>query len=283
MVFAVVGVCGGDVGVGGLGDGQDGRADAQASALQLEPVVDLRRVGYLVHAARVVDVADLLALAVAGELSDAVELDAVPVLAAACEGSFGGDAGGGHAPGGEFSGVEVPLVVAGGIGELACVYGVGVDAVAVGERAEVPVSVRLLAVGDAPVSASDVDALGGVLVFGLVVHVDALAGFEVRVSAGGVHDLVDAVDEDGFCIGNVNEGITKPELVDEFKLCNVYAKDKCKDCFARFYCSGGCAANSYKFHGNILDAYDIGCELQKKRIECAIMIKAALADEEENQ
>ena len=91
------------------------------------------------------------------------------------------------------------------------------------------------------------------------------------------------VGEDGFCIGNVNEGITKPELVDEFKLCNVYAKDKCKDCFARFYCSGGCAANSYKFHGNILDAYDIGCELQKKRIECAIMIKAALADEEENQ
>ncbi len=48
-----------------------------------------------------------------------------------------------------------------------------------------------------------------------------------------------------------------------------------------FTASGGCAANSYKFHGNILDAYDIGCELQKKRIECAIMIKAALADEEE--
>ena len=48
---------------------------------------------------------------------------------------------------------------------------------------------------------------------------------------------------------------------------------------ARFYCSGGCAANSYSFHGSITDTYDIGCELQKKRIECAIMIKAALADE----
>ena len=100
---------------------------------------------------------------------------------------------------------------------------------------------------------------------------------------GDLYPCHQFVGEDGFCIGNVNEGITKPELVDEFKLCNVYAKDKCKDCFARFYCSGGCAANSYKFHGNILDAYDIGCELQKKRIECAIMIKAALADEEENQ
>lgn len=80
-----------------------------------------------------------------------------------------------------------------------------------------------------------------------------------------------------FRLGNVDTGIEKTELVDEFKLCNVYAKDKCKDCFARFYCSGGCAANSYNFHGNLLDAYDIGCELERKRVECAIMIKAALA------
>ena len=50
----------------------------------------------------------------------------------------------------------------------------------------------------------------------------------------------------------------------------------------KFYCSGGCAANSYNFHGTIQDAYDLGCELQRKRVECAIMIKAALADKEEN-
>ena len=60
--------------------------------------------------------------------------------------------------------------------------------------------------------------------------------------------------------------------------CNVYAKEKCRKCFARFYCSGGCAANAYNFSGDICGAYDIGCELQKKRIECAIMIKAAEAD-----
>ena len=59
-----------------------------------------------------------------------------------------------------------------------------------------------------------------------------------------------------------------------------YAKESCKDCFARFYCSGGCSANSYNFSGSINGAYEIGCEMQKKRIECAIMIKAALADEE---
>lgn len=87
------------------------------------------------------------------------------------------------------------------------------------------------------------------------------------------------VGQEKFLLGNVDTGLTNTEIRDEFKLCNVYAKDKCRDCFARFYCSGGCAANSFNFHGNITDAYDIGCEMQKKRIECAIMIKAALAEE----
>lgn len=91
------------------------------------------------------------------------------------------------------------------------------------------------------------------------------------------------VGQEEFKLGDVYQGVQKEEIVEEFKLCNVYAKDKCKDCFARFYCSGGCAANSYQFHGTILDAYDVGCEMQRKRVECAIMIKAALAElEEEN-
>lgn len=86
------------------------------------------------------------------------------------------------------------------------------------------------------------------------------------------------VGDEKFLLGNVYEGIKRQDICDEFKLCNVYAKDKCQKCFAKYYCSGGCAANSYKFHGKINDAYDIGCEMQRKRIECAIMIKAALAD-----
>ena len=81
-----------------------------------------------------------------------------------------------------------------------------------------------------------------------------------------------------YLMGNVFEGVKTPELREEFKFCNVYSKKKCTDCFAKFYCSGGCAANSFKFHGDINDAYDIGCELQKKRIECAIMLKAASAE-----
>ncbi|MDO5127559.1 MAG: thioether cross-link-forming SCIFF peptide maturase [Eubacteriales bacterium] len=91
------------------------------------------------------------------------------------------------------------------------------------------------------------------------------------------------VGTEEFKLGDIYNGIKRTDIVDEFKLCNVYAKDKCKDCFARFYCSGGCAANSYQFHGTINDAYDIGCKLQQKRVECAIMIKAALADIEEGE
>ena len=87
------------------------------------------------------------------------------------------------------------------------------------------------------------------------------------------------VGNEDFLMGNVDEGITKPEIAKEFGNCNVYSKEKCKNCFAKFYCSGGCAANSYNFHGTINDAYDIGCEMQRKRVECSIMIKAALADE----
>ncbi len=95
---------------------------------------------------------------------------------------------------------------------------------------------------------------------------------------GDLYPCHQFVGEEKFLMGNVYDGLKTPELQEEFKGCNVYAKEKCRNCFAKFYCSGGCAANAYKFHGSINDAYDIGCELQRKRVECAIMIKAALAE-----
>ena len=96
---------------------------------------------------------------------------------------------------------------------------------------------------------------------------------------GDLYPCHQFVGNEDFLLGNVDTGIVNTEVRDEFKLCNVYAKEKCRDCFARFYCSGGCAANAYNFSGSINGTYDIGCEMQKKRIECAIMIKAALAEE----
>lgn len=91
---------------------------------------------------------------------------------------------------------------------------------------------------------------------------------------GDLYPCHQFVGNEKFLMGNVDEGIVNTDIRDEFKSCNVYAKEKCRKCFAKLYCSGGCAANSYNFHGNINDAYDIGCELERKRVECAIMLKA---------
>ena len=95
---------------------------------------------------------------------------------------------------------------------------------------------------------------------------------------GDLYPCHQFVGEEDFLLGNVYDGVKRMDLVNEFKGCNVYTKEKCKKCFARFYCSGGCAANSYKFHGTLNDAYDIGCEMERKRVECALIIKAALAE-----
>ena len=97
---------------------------------------------------------------------------------------------------------------------------------------------------------------------------------------GDLYPCHQFVGEERFLMGNVDDGIVKPEIADEFRGCSVYSKEKCRNCFAKFYCSGGCMANAYKFHGSIHDTYDIACEMERKRVECAIMIKAAMADEE---
>src|SRR5699024_6822434 len=97
---------------------------------------------------------------------------------------------------------------------------------------------------------------------------------------GDLYPCHQFVGREEFLLGNVDDGIVNEACRNEFKLCNVYAKEKFQNCFAKLYCSGGFAANSYQYHGSITDAYEIGCEMQKKRIECEIMIKAALADEQ---
>jgi uncharacterized protein len=79
-------------------------------------------------------------------------------------------------------------------------------------------------------------------------------------------------------MGNVFDGVTNRELREDFKLCNVYVRPECRDCWAKLYCSGGCAANAYHATGDIKGVYEYGCELFKKRMECAIMIKAAEAE-----
>ena len=90
------------------------------------------------------------------------------------------------------------------------------------------------------------------------------------------------VGDKDYLLGNIYDGVTNTQKVDEFKMCNAYAKNECKDCFARLYCSGGCAANSYHSTGSVNGVYEYGCKLFKKRIECAIMMKVAEGFENEH-
>ena len=87
------------------------------------------------------------------------------------------------------------------------------------------------------------------------------------------------VGDPKYSLGNVYDGVTNTEIQDEFRSCNAYARPECKDCWARLYCSGGCAANSYHATGSISGVYKYGCELFKKRIECAVMMQVAEAEE----
>ncbi len=92
---------------------------------------------------------------------------------------------------------------------------------------------------------------------------------------GDLYPCHQFVGNEKFLLGNLDEGIKRTDICNDFKRCNVYSKPKCRDCFAKFFCSGGCAANAYNFHGSINESYDTGCILQKKRIECALMLQAA--------
>ena len=86
--------------------------------------------------------------------------------------------------------------------------------------------------------------------------------------------------EKAFLLGTLEEGIVRHDLVEEFRKVNVLAKEECRTCFARFYCSGGCAANGYHMTGHITGTDDIGCALMRKRVECAIALQAAMAVEQ---
>lgn len=93
--------------------------------------------------------------------------------------------------------------------------------------------------------------------------------------SGELYPCHQFVGEEKFLLGNVWDGVTNDSICEQFRQCNVYSHEECKECFARLYCSGGCAANAYHTTGEITGVYDLGCQLHKKRIECAIMMQVA--------
>ena len=94
---------------------------------------------------------------------------------------------------------------------------------------------------------------------------------------GDLYPCHQFVGEEKFKLGNIWDGVTNTQIRDEFAACNVYAHPECKDCWARLYCSGGCAANAYHATGSVTGVYEYGCTLFRKRMECAIMVAIARA------
>ena len=92
---------------------------------------------------------------------------------------------------------------------------------------------------------------------------------------GDLYPCHQFVGEESFKLGNVFDGVTNTSVREDFASCNVYSRPECADCWAKLYCSGGCAANAYHATGSVRGIYSYGCELFRKRMECAIMLKAA--------
>lgn len=97
---------------------------------------------------------------------------------------------------------------------------------------------------------------------------------------GDLYPCHQFVGEEAYRLGDIYNGVTENNVREEFRSCNAYSREECRDCWAKLYCSGGCAANAYHACGSINGIYKPGCELFKKRMECAIMIKAAEAEEQ---
>ncbi len=90
---------------------------------------------------------------------------------------------------------------------------------------------------------------------------------------GDLYPCHQFVGDEKFRLGDVWNGVTNTEKTDEFRACNVYSRQECRECWARLYCSGGCAANAYHASGSVNGIYEKGCELFKKRMECAIWLE----------
>ena len=120
-----------------------------------------------------------------------------------------------------------------------------------------------------------IDLTGGPCIYKRISGCGSGTEYLAVTPAGDLYPCHQFVGDERFRMGDVWKGVTNTELRDSFKLCNAYARGECRDCWAKLYCSGGCAANAYHATGDIRGIYAYGCELFRKRIECAILVKLA--------
>ncbi|MBL4935143.1 thioether cross-link-forming SCIFF peptide maturase [Clostridium sp. YIM B02515] len=124
----------------------------------------------------------------------------------------------------------------------------------------------------------NIDLKGGPCVYKRISGCGAGHEYVAITPNGDVYPCHQFVGNEAFKMGTIFENSLDMNISDNFKKAHIYNKPKCKDCWARFYCSGGCQANNYNFNGDIHVPYDLGCDMQKKRIECAIALKSKIME-----
>ena len=120
-----------------------------------------------------------------------------------------------------------------------------------------------------------IDLAGGPCVYKRISGCGSGTEYMAVTPQGDLYPCHQFVGEEKFRLGDVWKGVTNPAVREEFAACNVYARPECRDCWARLYCSGGCAANAYHATGSVRGIYKYGCELFRRRMECAIMVAVA--------
>lgn len=120
-----------------------------------------------------------------------------------------------------------------------------------------------------------IDLTGGPCIYKRISGCGSGTEYLAVTPTGDLYPCHQFVGESEYLMGNIWDGVTNEAMREKFKNCNAYARPDCKDCWAKLYCSGGCAANALHATGDITGTYEYGCELFRKRIECAIMMKVA--------
>ena len=125
-----------------------------------------------------------------------------------------------------------------------------------------------------------IDLKGGPCVYKRISGCGSGTEYMAVTPTGDLYPCHQFVGEEKYRLGDVWQGVTNHSAQEEFASCNVYARPECRDCWAKLYCSGGCAANAYHATGSVKGVYKYGCELFRKRMECAIMTKISQEDDE---
>ena len=119
------------------------------------------------------------------------------------------------------------------------------------------------------------DLAGGPCVYKRISGCGSGTEYMAVTPTGELYPCHQFVGEEDFKLGDIWKGVTNPAVQEQFAACNVYTRPQCADCWAKLYCSGGCAANAFHATGSIQGVYEHGCDLFRKRMECAIFLEAA--------